>query len=68
MLYTRWTSGRKAKVWPSGSTLCWPSVHTLPAYGPLEAYERIFQCALAHIPVSARYMHVVFGDINQNPR
>ena len=39
----------------------------LPASGPAEAYEPILQWALAHILASARCLHVVFGDINQNP-
>ena len=43
----------------------WTSGRT--ASGPPEAYEPILQWALAHILASARYLHVVFGDINQNP-
>ena len=37
------------------------------ASGPIEAQEPILQWALAHILTSARYLHIVFGDINLNP-
>ena len=39
----------------------------LPTSGPTKAYEPILHWTLAHILASARYLHVVFGDINQNP-
>ena len=48
---------------------CPPPSHRLylPASSPTEAYEPILQWALAHILALARYLHVVFGDMNQNP-
>ena len=60
--------GRGVAVWFSlaGAPLLAIDLH-LPASGPTQAYEPIHQWALAHILASAWYLHVVFGDINQNP-
>ena len=55
--------GRGVAVWFSlaGTPLLAVGLHP-PASGPPEVYEPILQWALAHIPASARYLHVVFGD------
>ena len=60
--------GRGVAVWFSLAVVPLLAIGlNLPVSGHVDAYEPILQWVLAHVLASSWYLHIVFGDINQNP-